>query len=109
MNRFQIYKTKTSGDSTGALRPADEVYHRLLEPDTQVDVTVPDGADVAIFSGDIDFWVGYDAGTVAVPTADTDVGTVEYLPDTRFIGEVTTVNLISESDGFVSIVFYRGH
>ncbi|MDB4312172.1 hypothetical protein N9937_01955 [bacterium] len=92
-------------DTTEALFPSDTIYSGALSASTEQQVTVPTGADFALFNATGDYYVNYDT-TAAVPTGTISEAGGEINPVHRYVGETTTIHIISASDILVSITFY---
>jgi hypothetical protein len=90
---------------TDALVASDTIYSGLLVASTEQTVTVPTGADFAIFTADADFYANYDT-TAAVPTGTISQTGGELIPEIRYIGDVTAIHLIAPSTCKISIAFY---
>lgn len=95
-----------AGDQTFAITQGT-VNHYLLTANTNKAVTVPTGANYALFSSTADIWVRM-GGTAAVPAGDVTNGTGSELnPVLRKVEAGGTIGVISESAAKVSIVFYK--
>lgn len=96
-----------AGDQTFALRPS-YVNNYVMTADSSKSITVPDGANYAIFSATNDIWVEID-GTVAVPEiGDVTDGTGSELnPIIRRVSPGDTIGVISQYDTLLSVSFYK--
>jgi hypothetical protein len=95
-----------AGDQTFAVKQGD-VNNYLLVASTNKAVTVPTGANFALFSASADIWVNVD-GVAAVPSGDVTDGTGSELnPSLRRVEAGGTIGVISEYAAKVSIVFYK--
>jgi len=93
-------------DNTGALYPSDTIHSGILSAGVEQTVTVPSGADFVIFVCDNDFYLNYDT-TAAVPTGSVSQAGGELNPSTRYVGETTTIHLISEYTSKITLSFYN--
>lgn len=106
MKNFIIEQDSNKKD-TGAIPQADVIYNLVLATSTMKAVTVPAGANIAVFSATGNFYCRFDAA-VAVPAGDIVDGTAgELNPVARVVSRVTTINMISSSDIIVTIAFYN--
>jgi hypothetical protein len=95
-----------AGDQTFAVKQGD-VNNYLLVASTNKAVTVPTGANFALFSASADSWVNV-GGVAAVPSGDVTDGTGSELnPSLRRVEAGGTIGVISEYAAKVSIVFYK--
>jgi hypothetical protein len=95
-----------AGDQTFAVKQGD-VNNYLLVASTNKAVTVPTGANFALFSASADIWVNV-GGVAAVPSGDVTDGTGSELnPSLRRVEAGGTIGVISEYAAKVSIVFYK--
>ena len=79
----------------------------VLVANTNKTVTVPAGAKFCIISANSDIWVRV-GGAASVPAADITNGTGSELnPAIRYIGDASTIGVISESGAKLSIMFYE--
>ena len=68
-------------------------------------MTVPTGANFCIFAADGDFYVNYDT-TAAVPTSTISEAGGELNPAIRYVGETTTLHIISAVSCKITLQFY---
>ncbi len=79
----------------------------LLTANTAKAITIPAGAEYAVFASTADIWVVIGAGPAAVPAGDTTDGTgAELNPEVGALEGATRISIISEYAAKVSIVFY---
>jgi len=107
-------------DQTGsfALRGKTSTVVLAMVAGTGQSITVPAYTDAAgaawhasqvLFAANGDFWVNYDIGLSAVPSANIVDGTApEFKPTFRLISDVTTIYLIAPQNCLVSMMFYQG-
>jgi len=95
-----------AGDQTFAVKTGT-VNNYLLVANTNKAVTVPAGANYAIFSANADIWVEM-GGAATVPAGDVTDGTGSELnPTIRKVEPGGTIGVISEYAAKVSITFYK--
>ena len=104
MQSFEQISSKRI-DETDALFPSDSIYSGLLSANIEQTVTVPSGAEFVMFTANNDYYVNYDT-TVAVPTGTISQAGGEMNPIIRYIGEVTTIHLMSKDNTEIALVFY---
>jgi hypothetical protein len=86
---------------------ATHIDNYVLAANTAETITRPTNGNVAIFSGNGDFWVAY-GRTAAVPAADSTAGTNSELnPTVRRIHSATSISIISESAVKVSVMWLQ--
>lgn len=90
---------------TDAIGPSDAIYSGMLVANVEQTVTVPTGADFALFLPDLSIYVNYDT-TAAIPTGTISQAGGEPNPDIRYVGDTTTLHLIAPASTKVSIAFY---
>ena len=106
MKNFIIEQDSNKKD-TGCIPQADVIYNLVMTGSAMKTVTVPTGANIAIFSATGNFYCRFDAA-VAVPAADIVDGTAgELNPVARVARRVTSINMISATDIIVTIAFYN--
>jgi len=88
------------------LYPSDTIYSGVLVANTEQQVTVPTGADFCIFNSTGDIYVNYDA-TATVPTGTISSGGGELNPIKRYVGETTTLHIISDGTPKVTLQFFK--
>lgn len=88
------------------LYPSDTIYSGLLSANIEQEVTVPTGADFCIFNYDADIYVNYDT-TASVPSGSISSGGGELNPIKRYVGETTTLHIISPSSTHVTLSFFK--
>lgn len=99
---------------SGARRPSDYVSARTAVTASE-QITVPEGADIVILSGDLPFYAAFGANPAATVAADTDDGTASELvaPDTpvesrSFIVTGTAkIAVAADSAAKVTASFYK--
>lgn len=102
---FQFFRSQ-AGDQTYALKQGT-IDNYVLAASTNKAVTVPAGAEYALFAADADIWVKV-GGVAAVPSGDVTDGTGSELnPVVRRVEPGGTVGVISEYAAKVSITFYK--
>ena len=107
MIKFEIRSDSLGHENTDALRFSDNSSIRTLLANVEETVTVPAGAQFAVFQYDgAKLWVRADGAVQTVPTGDADTLTQELNPDVRFISGITTLRLISPSAGEAVVTFY---
>jgi len=95
-----------AGDQTFAVKQG-YVNNYVLVADTNTAVTVPTGANYAVFSANSDIWVNI-GGTAAIPSADVTNGTGSELnPAVRRVESGQTIGVICHYAALVSITFYK--
>lgn len=106
MRNFTMEQDSNKRD-TGVIPPSDTVYNLVLAANTEKIVTIPTGANIAVFSGTGNFYCRFDA-TVSVPAVDIVDGTGgELNPVSRVVTRMTTIHLISSAIMIVTISFYN--
>ena len=90
---------------TEAIIPSDSIYSGALSASTEDTVSVPTGADFAVFMCTRDFYVNYDL-TAAVPTGSLSQAGGELNPYIRNVTEISTIHVISEYACKLTIAFY---
>ena len=83
---------------------SDSMFAGTLVASTAVDITVPTGAKIAVFSGSGPYYVKY-ASTAAIP-GSFGAAVVEVNPAARIISDVTTISVISPDAIEFSVIFY---
>lgn len=108
MKLFKTYADAFGNDGTFAITQSDEVFIRILQPDTEVTITVPTDAKFALFQSDqCDIWAKFGGTTaITVPTADADSQELMYNPEMRFIENDEILRVISGSTGTLVVSFY---
>jgi hypothetical protein len=102
---LEFFRNRT-GDQTYALK-AVTVNNYVLIAGTNKAVTVPTGANYAIFAANADIWVKV-GGIATVPSEDvTDGSGSELNPVIRKVESGGTIGVISEYAAKVSITFYK--
>lgn len=92
---------------TWAIPQSDTIYNLVLVQNTEKIVTVPTGANFAVFSSTGNFYCKFD-GTVEIPSGDIIDGSAgELNPTTRVVTRVSQIHLISSSAIIISIAFYN--
>lgn len=104
MKTLKIISSRQYSD-TGALDTSDTIYSGALAASTEQTVTVPTGADFVRFEATGDFYVNYDT-TATVPSGTISEAGGELNPDVRYIGETTTLHIISAGTPIVTLAFY---
>ena len=90
-----------------AIRQSDVIYNVVLAASVEKTVTVPSGANIAIFASTGNFYCRFNA-TVAVPVADVVTGLAgEINPTSRVVTGVSTVHVVAPADCILSISFYK--
>jgi hypothetical protein len=90
------------------INPATYTNDYVLSASTPVTVTIPTGANLALFSATGSFYVNWIGGTAAVPGANVTDGTGVELSPTNFrnVTGLSTISIISPSSIVVTIGFY---
>ena len=105
MKNWEEISSKKIAD-TDALYPSDTIYSGELVAGVEQTVTVPAGADFAIFNATGDIWVNYDT-TAAVPTGTISQAGGELNPIHRYVGKpVIVIHIVADVACLVSITFY---
>ena len=105
MKQYEEIPAERLGD-TDALFPSDTIYSGKLITGIEQTVTVPSGADFALFNYTSDIYVNYDT-TAAVPTGNISEAGGELNPIKRYIGETSVIHVISEDSGVcITISFF---
>ena len=92
---------------TGAIPHSDTIYDLVMTGGVEKVVTVPTGANMALFSSTGNFYCKFGA-TVAVPVADvTDGSGGELNPTIRVVTNITTIHMIASNDCIITIAFYN--
>ena len=105
MEPFRFFRFQ-AGDQTYAIKQGD-VNNYVLTASTNKAVTVPSGANYAVFAADADIWVKV-GGVAAIPATDVTDGTGSELnPAVRRVDSGATIGVISGSAAKVSITFYK--
>jgi len=89
-----------------ALVPSDTIFSGKLYPGIQQSVTVPSGANYAVFVADNIVFVSYDS---AMSSTESGVvqGGGELNPKIRSVKTVSTLYLLSPETTYMSIAFYE--
>jgi hypothetical protein len=90
---------------TGAIVASEDIYSGVLAAGVEQTLTVPAGADFAMFNADGDIYVNYDT-TAAVPTGSLAKAGGELNPETRYVGDVTVLHVIAAVECKLNINFY---
>ncbi len=102
LDQISSYKIK----ETEGIKPSDTIYSGVLVGGVAQTITAPSGAEYVVFSSDNNIWVNYDA-TATLITGSITSGGGEMNPKIRYIGDITTISLISEKSTRVSLSFYK--
>ena len=91
---------------------SDTIAVLKLVANAEQHFNAPTGATIAVFSGDVNFWVLVNGQTAAIPAATSTSfpgpNTVPELnPTVLRVVAGTAISVISSSAGFVGISFYR--
>ena len=98
--------TSTTPDTNFAIKQG-YIYTNVLAANVAESVTVPTGAKFVIITSTANLWVKI-GGVATVPSGDTTNNTGSELnPSVRYLGDSTTIGIISESAAKVSLVFYE--
>ena len=98
-------KNDANGNNSFALPFSDSIMSRSLGVATAEAVTVPTGANYAVFSYTTDVYVLAD-GTAAVPADVTDGTASELNPTIRDCSDVTSISCISPAACVITVAFY---
>lgn len=96
-----------------AIQQSSHIDVRVLAAGVAESHSVPGDAKYVIFScatssgNAASFWADFN-GTAAIPTGDiTDGSGCEVNPAVRFVGNITTISVISPTDCIVTMAFYK--
>lgn len=98
--------TATTPETNFAIKQG-YIYTNVLAANVAEVITVPTGAKFFIMNATANIWVNV-GGAGTVPAGDTtnDTGS-ELNPTIRYLGDETTIGIISESTCLVSTMFYK--
>ena len=98
---------KEHGQITAAILASGYLDNFVLASDTAETVTRPTGANIVVFSADVDFWVNWHGATAAVPSVDQTDGAAEELnPVARSVGHLTTFSIVAAAACKLSLAWY---
>lgn len=102
-----VLRNDANGNTVFALPAPDatSVYSRSLAANTAEGITVPAGANFAVFSATDDFYANY-VTTATVPGDVTDGTASELNPSIRNVSGVTTISVISSGTPIITVTFY---
>jgi hypothetical protein len=93
----------------GNLPPPDTVYAVVLAANVSQQVAIPAGANLVVF-GPIpgaNQFVKFTSAAISVPAADiTDGSAPERMPDSRSCAGQSSLSLVSDTAGIVTLSFY---
>lgn len=97
------------GSHTDFMRVPSYVENVKLAANTSQQITVPTGANFAVFSANVNFYAAYGSNpTAVVPSGSTSDGTGNELnPTRRYVQGQAKIALISASDGIATIAFWN--
>lgn len=103
MKSLSIY---TEAARNTVYQPSDKVNAYVLSG-TAKSITVPSGAQIAVFSGTSNFFVNFQGGTATVPGADITDGTGSELnPTVRSVAGLSTLS-VNATSATVTVAFYN--
>ena len=92
--------------NSGVFQPSDYVCALALSAGVAQSMSVPNDAQMVIFSGTGDFWVRYNEDA-EVPSASVMDGTASELnPTKRSLSGTTSISVIAEANCKVSLAFF---
>lgn len=102
LDQISSYKIK----DTEGIKPSDTIYSGYLIGGIVQTVTIPTGAEFVLFSYEGNVFANYD-NTASIPSGTISLGGGELNPKIRYIGENTTISLISERSTRISLSFFK--
>ena len=105
--RELILDRDKSAQVDDAINISDTIYYAQIAADTDTTLTVPTGANKALFKFYDETWVGYDE-VVTLPTNAAFANTIhmEGNPLSRDISGITTLHFRSPRQARVAVAFY---
>jgi len=91
--------------SSENLYPSGDIYSAELTANTEFTLSVPTGAQIAIFGYTDEVWVNYDT-TASIPTGGFTKAGGEPKPKMRYIGDVSVLHFIAPRTCKCSVAFY---
>ena len=97
-----------NGMATDVIEISDNINNLVLTAGTAKSLVVPEGAGVAVFGSNCDFFLKV-GGTAEAPGVDVTDGTGQEInPTARKVAEGQALSIVALGDGHVSISFFAG-
>lgn len=88
-------------------RPSGHRVVAKLIANNAIELVIPEGATIATFSANGEFYVGYDQ-IITVPTATDATGNApDYSPAQRHIAGYSSMTVVAPSDTTLQVSFWR--